>query len=194
MGFLGTVVVSLAVSVDALAVSVAGALVPSGRSRWFCAFNAAAFFGLFQFVMPLLGYFLAGAVSGWVEQIDHYVAFALLTLVGGRMILEALIPGRDKVSGGTEKTDFFAPRRLFIPAVATSIDALAVGCGMAFAGYAVWFPAVMMGIVTGAVSFAGVLYARMLTKLADAKILTVLGGAAIIAVGVNILLTHLEVY
>ena len=181
--------VAFSVSLDAFALSVAGALT-SRRKTLHNALLAAGFFGGFQFFMPLAGYAAAASLHRWVEACDHWIAFSLLAFVGGRMVYEG-IRGGNRDGGEKPVTEFFDWKLMFVPAVATSIDALAVGAGFAFSGDEILIPAAAMGIVTGAVSAVGVCFGRQLGKLAGARVLSVAGGAAIILIGADILRRHL---
>ena len=181
--------VAFSVSLDAFALSVAGAL--TSRQKTFRnALLAAGFFGGFQFFMPLLGYLAASLLHHWVEACDHWIAFALLAFVGGKMVCEGL-RGEAKDGEKPRVSEFFDWKYMFIPAVATSIDALAVGAGIAFSGDPILVPAAAMGVVTGLVSAAGVCFGRQLGKLAGVRVLSCLGGAAIIVIGADILRRHL---
>ena len=182
--------VAFSVSLDAFALSVAGALT-SRQKTFHNALLAAGFFGGFQFFMPLAGYLAAALLRHWVEVCDHWIAFALLAFVGGKMVYEG-IRGEGKEGEKTSATEFFDWKLMFIPAVATSIDALAVGAGIAFSGDPILLPAAAMGIVTGLVSAAGVCFGRQLGKLAGVRVLSCLGGAAIILIGADILRRHLS--
>ena len=182
--------IAFSVSLDAFALSVAGALT-SRRKTWRNALMAAGYFGGFQFFMPLAGFLAAASLHHWVELWDHWIAFALLAFVGGKMVYEGL-RGQGENGEKTAVTEFFDWKLMFFPAVATSIDALAVGAGLAFSGDGILIPAAAMGIVTGAVSAVGVCFGRRLGKLAGQRILSVLGGSAIILIGADILRRHLS--
>ena len=127
MSSAAVLILAVSVSIDAFAVSVGGALCDrTGRCRR-NAVNAAAFFGTFQIVMPLIGYFAATLLAGVVAAVDHWLAFLLLGVVGGKMIYEGIRPESEeerRKEGGecSCPPDFFAPKALFIPAVATSLD------------------------------------------------------------------------
>ena len=181
--------IAFSVSLDAFALSVAGALT-SRQKTLKNALLAAGFFGGFQFFMPLAGFLAASLLHHWVEVCDHWIAFALLAFVGGRMVWEG-IRGEREDGAKSSVTEFFDWKLMFVPAVATSIDALAVGAGIAFSGDPILVPAAAMGIVTGLVSAAGVCFGRQLGKLAGVRVLSCLGGTAIILIGVNILRNHL---
>ena len=175
------------VSLDACALSAAGALT-SRRKTLYSALMAAGFFGGFQFFMPLAGFGAAASLREIVAAFDHWIAFGLLALVGGRMILDGWRGGGGRGPGGGE---FFEFNRMWIPAVATSIDALAVGAGLKFSGAPILVPAAAMGVVTAAASAAGVCFGKSLGKLAGTRALSVAGGVAIILIGANILREHL---
>ena len=195
MSSAAVLILAVSVSIDAFAVSVGGALCDrTGRCRR-NAVNAAAFFGTFQIVMPLIGYFAATLLAGVVAAVDHWLAFLLLGVVGGKMIYEGIRPESEeerRKEGGecSCPPDFFATKALFIPAVATSLDALAVGASLAFAGTGIWLPAAAMGIVTALASASGVLLGRKLGTLAGERIMMAAGGTAIVLIGLKILLEH----
>ncbi len=141
--------------------------------------------------MPLAGYWSASFFTGpAVAVFDHWIAFGLLMLTGGKMIVEGVA---DDGCGTTPDKilppgDFFRPPRLLAPAVATSIDAFAVGASLAFTRTPVMFPALSMGIVTGAVSFAGVLLGHRISVISGRNgWMTAAGGAVIAGIGCRIL-------
>lgn len=181
--------IAFGVSLDAMAVSAAGSVCPGRFSRRHCALNAALFFGGFQFVMPVAGFFAAGLLTGVIAEIDHYVAFVLLVFVGGKMIRDALSAEKDpeKCPVG----EFFSAGNMILPAVATSLDAMAVGAGIAFAGNQIWLPAAAMGVNTGIISALSVYAGKKIEQKFGSGKIGVVGGAAIIAVGVKILTEHL---
>ena len=192
MNLLEILLISFGVSVDAFAVSVGGAMGCSKTSLR-NGFNAALFFGGFQFLMPVAGFFAAAALAGFVQKYDHWCAFGLLAVVGGKMICEGVCKGKEPEKESPEvcQLDFFSPVKLLLPAVATSLDALAVGGSIAFAGNSVWLPAAAMGVITGAVSFCGVELGYKLKSFGCEKIMTAVGGVVIVLIGVRILAEHL---
>ena len=185
MALIEILLISFGVSIDAFAVSTSGSLCKPFLPRRIQALNAALFFGIFQFIMPVIGFFLAGLAMDLVRSIDHYVAFALLGFVGGKMIYEAVAGDDEDVCCKTD-SDFFAVKNLFMPAVATSLDAMAVGAGFAFSDRPLWLPAISMGVITGVVSAFGVLLGSRLRSIVPQKPLTIAGGIAIIAIGIKI--------
>lgn len=190
MSVIEILLISFGVSIDAFAVSTGGSLCKPFLPRRIQALNAALFFGIFQFLMPVTGFFLANLAMDLVRCIDHYVAFALLAFVGGKMVYEGIAGDDDAVSCKTD-SDFFAVKNMFLPAIATSLDAMAVGAGFAFSARPLWLPAISMGVITGIVSAFGVMLGSKLRNLVPQKYLTIAGGIAIIAIGAKILITDL---
>ena len=178
--------IALALAMDAFAVSVsAAATLPSVTWRHY--FRLSFHFGLFQFLMPVIGWALGVSVRGYIEAWDHWIAFALLSLVGLSMLREAW-------SGEEEEEQSGDPSRglqLVMLAVATSIDAMAVGLSFAMIGVSVWGPAVIIGLVCAAVTAAGVKLGRILggSALLGNKV-SVLGALVLIGIGVKILHEH----
>ncbi|MDD3886231.1 MAG: manganese efflux pump MntP family protein [Victivallaceae bacterium] len=187
MSWLEILLISFGVSVDSFAVSVGGAL--SERDRlWRAAVIAALYFGGFQFLMPVAGYFLAGMLSGAFDAWDHWIAFVLLALVGGKMFVEALFCREEEKSCA----GIFTPLHMIVPALATSCDALAVGAGFSFAGYPLWLPAAAMGVVTALVSAVGVMLGGRLGRaMPGEKYVAAAGGVVIVCIGGKVLLAGL---
>ena len=175
---------ALALAMDAFAVALGTGTVLArltGRHIFRLGFH----FGLFQALMPVVGWLAGQTVVRFVSAWDHWIAFALLVLIGGRMIHEAL--------SGEEKADDRDPTRglsLVMLSVATSIDALAVGFSLSVIGVSIWFPAVIIGLVAGALTVVGLLVGRRLGDLWGPRV-EVLGGIVLIAIGVRILCEHL---
>lgn len=186
MNFWEILLIAFGVSVDAFAVSVGGAMGCRRRSRrnGCCA---AIFFGGFQFIMPLIGFFAAASMSVFVGEWDHWCAFILLVMVGGKMIYEGVKKDAVQDEPTVCQLDFFSPVKLLVPAVATSLDALAVGGSIAFSGISIWLPAAAMGIVTGIISYAGVELGYKLKSFGCEKLMTVIGGTVIVIIGIKIL-------
>ncbi len=189
MGLSEILLIAFGVSIDAAAVSASGSLCPGKYTKRHCAFNAALFFGGFQFFMPLIGFYAASFLTGIVDRFDNIVAFVLLTVVGGKMIWESC---HKEEENSCPLGEFFSPGNLIIPAVATSLDALAIGASLAFANKPIWIPAAAMGIITAIVSAVCVLLGKKLSER-KSKIgnkLAAAGGAAIILIGLKILLQY----
>lgn len=183
MGILEMIFLGFALAMDATAVSIGKGL-SLDRVRPTHAINAGVWFGGFQALMPIVGYFLGVSFSGIVASIDHWICFALLLLIGLNMIREALSDDDQDIDSS------FAPRTMFLLAVATSIDALVVGVTLAFAGANIWLAAAIIGIVTFALSFAGLYLGRVIGSKFGSKA-GILGGLVLIAIGIKTLIEHL---
>lgn len=184
MDLLEILMIAVGLSMDAFAVSLAVAA--AGRAAGGrAAFRLSFHFGLFQFLMPVVGWHAGVRVAPLVSWLDHWIALVLLLIVGGRMIragvrTEATRFPRDPTRGWT----------LVMLAVATSIDALAVGLSLAMLSGRIWYPALVIGVVTGSLVLVGVRVGnRFGARLG--KRMEVAGGVILIAVGLRILYTHL---
>ena len=176
--------VAVGLAMDAFAVSLGAGAGPHAREAR-PVFRLAFHFGLFQFLMPVAGWFAGSRVVSLVASVDHWVAFGLLAFVGGRMVLAGL---GSRAESGTED-----PSRgwtLLMLAIATSIDALAVGFSLAMLQVSIWLPAVVIGVVCAALSVAGVRLGRVLGS-AFGKRMEVVGGLVLVAIGVRILVQHM---
>lgn len=177
--------ISIALAVDAFAVALtAGAVLdPLAERRWF---RLGLHFGLFQALMPVLGWLAGLSVHQWISAYDHWIAFGLLGFVGGKMILEAL-------RGEEEKAFVRDPTRggtLVMLSVATSIDALAVGFSLAMLGVSIWIPALVIGVVAAVLTVAGMLLGRKIGALWGQRV-EVAGGIVLCVIGTKILFEHL---
>jgi putative Mn2+ efflux pump MntP len=185
MSFLEILLVSFGVAMDAFAVSVsAGVVVKKIKFRQ--ALLIGVFFGGFQVLMPLIGWSGGNACKQFIESFDHWAAFTLLVLVGGKMLYEAC----GKKEEDEEPADPFKLKILFIMALATSIDALAVGVTFSFVNVPLLLSVSMMGIVTFIFSIAGVYIGGLFGHLFERKF-EFAGGLVIILIGVKILIDHL---
>lgn len=178
--------ISLALAVDAFAVALAaGISLPWVGKRH--TFRLAWHFGLFQAGMNLIGWGAGLTVRSLIEDFDHWLAFALLAFVGGRMIVEALSL---KDEGAADK-DPTRGRTLVMLSVATSIDSLAVGLSFAVLKIAVWFPALIIGVVASVLTGIGLHLGRVVGSASrlGSKV-EIAGGLVLIAIGVRILYEH----
>ena len=184
MGLLSLLILAVGLSMDAFAVSVCKGLSIRGSSRK-ASVLCGAWFGGFQALMPLIGFFLGSLFAEAIEAFDHWIAFGLLALIGANMIREAL-------SQEEEETDAdLSVRTMFLMAVATSIDALAVGISLAIAGAVNIFAAVaLIGITTFVLSAIGVKVGNVFGSR-DEKKAEFAGGVILILLGVKILLEHM---
>lgn len=148
------------------------------------ALKAGLWFGGFQALMPLIGYTLGYSFADIVSSIDHWIAFGLLLLIGLNMIRESVC-GDDKAQDAD-----FGPRTMFVMAVATSIDALAVGVTMAFLNVNIVIAATAIGVVTFVLSALGVYLGSFVGDRLGSRV-GIFGGVILIALGIKILVEHL---
>lgn len=171
---------------DAFAVSIgAGLQLKEVTPRQ--TFRLAWHFGLFQALMPIVGWLAGLSVVKWIAPVDHWLAFALLAIIGGRMIYEAVREGADR---DDERADPTRGWTLVLLSVATSIDALAVGLSLALLDVSIWWPAVVIGIVAGAFTTVGLQLGKRFGALLGRR-MEIIGGIILIAIGVKILIEHL---
>ncbi|MFA5449269.1 MAG: manganese efflux pump MntP family protein [Clostridia bacterium] len=185
------VLVGLGVAADAFAVSVCKGLYIKQFS-WKKAVIVGCYFGLFQAAMPLIGYFIGAAFSKYIITFDHWVAFALLGLIGGRMIFDAVKKDRECAieSEEAEKRASLAFKSMVALAFATSIDALTVGITFSFLPVNIYAAIAIIGIITFAMCVAGVKLGSVFGKKLRFKA-EIVGGIILILVGVKILIEHL---
>lgn len=187
MGLVELLLLAVGLSMDAFAVSICKGLAMK-KATLRGTMTCGLWFGGFQAMMPLIGYYLGSIFAEAIEAIDHWVAFGLLALIGINMLREAF--GKD---GEDEITEDFSIKTMFVLAVATSIDALAVGISLAMAGQVNIFAAVgFIGATTFLLSAVGVkvgnVFGSRYEKKAEAA-----GGIILILLGLKILLEHLGV-
>jgi len=177
--------IAVGLAMDASAVAIA-ASIKLRRATWSQALRLAGAFGFFQFMMPVLGWFAGRTVERYIEAFDHWAAFGLLAVVGGHMIWEAFEVKEDDAAANDPTFGW----TLLALAVATSIDALAVGISFSLLNISVWFPSLIIGMVTAILT---VLAARLGYRLGlvFGKRMDIFGGLVLIAIGVKILLEHL---
>ena len=190
MVYVSIILIGLSLSMDALAVAITIGICRS-EIHLRHAFKVALFFGGFQALMPAIGYIAGRSVSGLIEPVDHWVAFILLGLIGGKMLYEAL--HEEPVENGEDacpREDPIATRPLLILAVATSIDALAAGISLAFGNIPIVESVIAIGLITAILSGAGVMLGRRLGALFQ-KYATIIGGSVLILIGFKILVEHL---
>jgi putative Mn2+ efflux pump MntP len=176
---------ALALAMDAFAVALGTGAVLSrltGRHLFRLGFH----FGLFQALMPVIGWLAGLTIMQWVEAWDHWIAFSLLAIIGGRMIYEAF--------SDEEKTDDRDPTKglsLVLLSIATSIDALAVGFSLSVIGVSIWMPALVIGLVAGVLTIAGMLLGGRIGNRWGSRV-EIFGGLVLISIGIKILIEHLS--
>ena len=176
---------------DAVAVSTTSGMA-RGRASWGDSLRMGAAFGLFQAAMPAIGYGLGASFKGAIEAYDHWVAFTLLALVGGHMIKESFEVDDQRRSGEPRvEGDPFAPRRLLVRGLATSIDALAVGLTLALIDVPFVLAVAVIGLTTFVLCVPAVhMGARLGSRFAHRAELA--GGIVLVAIGARILWEHLQ--
>jgi len=183
MVLITVILIALALSADAFAVSVtSGAILRDFKVRH--AFRLAGFFGGFQAIMPLLGYFAGTQLKDYISGFDHWIAFGLLVIIGGKMLVESFQLDGKKEGG-------FDPTRLavvFTLAVATSIDALAIGITLSLLAMPIMASASIIGVITFGLSLLGVYIGVKMGHFFENRIETV-AGVVLILIGIKILIS-----
>lgn len=176
--------IAIALAMDAFAVALsAGLVLPQLTGRHL--FRFGFHFGLFQALMPVLGWLAGISIREQIESFDHWLAFALLAAVGGKMLWDAW-------RGDAENPKEGDPTRglsLVMLSIATSIDALAVGLSLAILGVTIWTPALVIGLVAAILTICGMLLGRRIGRAWGSGV-EVLGGLVLIIIGVKILVEH----
>ena len=185
MGFIDIFLIAVALSMDAFAVAICkGLSVKKVQVKH--VLTVGVYFGGFQALMPLIGFLLGFKFESFITSIDHWIAFVLLAIIGGNMIKEAMSKEEDEVN------DSFSFRTMLPLAVATSIDALAVGISFAFLGVDIIEAAILIGITTFVLSGIGVFVGNIFGSKYKSKA-ELAGGVVLILIGLKILLEHLGI-
>jgi putative Mn2+ efflux pump MntP len=177
--------IAVALAMDAFAVAIAtGVALKQVSVRQ--TFRLSWHFGLFQALMPIIGWGLGSSIQGYVENYAHWVAFVLLGLVGGNMLKEAIVA--DEEENELAQKDSTKGMTLVILSVATSIDALAVGLSMSMVKVSIAYPAIIIGIVAGLFTIAGLQLGKRVARLTWLSTWAeILGGLVLWLIGLNIL-------
>lgn len=183
MAFLEIVLIAFGLAMDAFAVSIAAGTLEVARGAR-PTFRLAFHFGLFQFLMPVIGWFVGITVAVAVAALDHWIAFGLLAFVGVRMIRSALNPDPGPQADPSRGV------MLITLAVATSIDALAIGLTLAMLQVDIWYPSAVIGLITGLLCTLGVQLGGRLGARFGRR-MSVVGGVVLILIGLRILVSHL---
>ena len=192
MGFGELVLLAVGVSMDAFAVSICKGLAMKKATLGGMA-TVGGWFGGFQALMPLIGFFLGTLFAAAIEAVDHWVAFGLLGIIGFNMLKEAFEKQEECCCCADEHNADLCAKTMFVMAVATSIDALAVGISLAMAGGVnIWLSVLLIGLTTFSFSAAGVKIGSLFGAAFEKKA-QLAGGLILIALGVKILLEHLGV-
>jgi putative Mn2+ efflux pump MntP len=178
-----TMFIALGLAMDAFAISITCGLTIKNL-RIGHAVKIGGFFGFFQALMPVIGWLAGLSLKGFVADVAHWVAFAILCFIGGKMIYESLL-----IKKAEKDTTALSAVVLIGLSVATSIDALAVGITFAFLNITIVAPVIIIGLVTFFMSYSGVCIGRTFGAFAEKKI-EVLGGLVLIGIGFKILIQH----
>ena len=185
MNGLNVLGIAIGLAMDAFAVSIAVSLILK-RITPRHVFRIAFHFGLFQFMMPIIGYLAGTTLTGYVEAFDHWLAFGLLSAVGGKMLFDAWM----RAEGDDFKSDPTRGWTLVMLSLATSIDALAVGLSLAFVEVSILYPSIMIGIVASALSTFGITCgSRFFARWGRGA--EIFGGVVLIFIGFRVLVSHL---
>lgn len=182
---LTTAALAFGLAMDAFAVAV-GVAVSLGRPDPRQVFRLSFHFGLFQFLMPIVGWFSAGAASRYIEAYDHWVAFVLLAAIGGRMVAQAVRAERHEF-----RSDPTRGASLVVLSVATSIDALAVGLSMRILNIGLWVPCVAIGLSACAMTVLGMAIGARLPTFRTGAWAEAAGGIVLVLIGAKVLISHL---
>ncbi len=186
MHLLELCIVAVSLATDAFAVAVSQGL-KKNKSLKDC-FIVAIYFGFFQSLMPYLGYYLGIHINEKLNSIDNFIAFFLLTLIGGKMLYESFKNTDEDINLNEEKTSYKGyHKNLIMLSIATSIDALAVGVSFAFLNVNIYEAVLVIGIITFLLSFIGVMAGRALGDKFKNKA-ELLGGIILILIGIKILI------
>ena len=185
MSFVELLLIAIGLSMDAFSVSVCKGLTTK-RFSWRMALVCGLWFGGFQALMPIIGYYLGAQFQEMIEAYDHWIAFGLLFLIGANMIREA-IWGKEEEQDGT-----LGFKTMLLLAIATSIDALAVGVSFACIQVKLWSSVIIIGITTFLFSILGVKIGNVFGSKYE-KSASIIGGIILILIGLKILLEHLGV-
>ena len=205
MSFVEILLIGIGLSMDAFSVSISKGLTTK-KFSWKVALTCGLWFGFFQALMPVIGYFLGAQFEQFITSVDHWIAFGLLFLIGANMIREALSKKTengernpegltDRKGGKTENlplSTFRSQLQMFPLAIATSIDALAVGISFACIQVRIWSAILIIGVTTFLFSILGVKIGNVFGSRFE-KGAGILGGIILILIGLKILLEHLGV-
>lgn len=192
MGIIELLLLAVGLSMDAFAVSIGNGLTMK-KSSIKAALAIAFSFGLFQALMPTVGYFLGSAFENVIKEFDHYIALLFLGFIGGKMIFDGIKEIREKRSGkGEEEKPFkLSFGTLLIQAVATSIDALIVGVSFAaLPDVNIWAAVSLIGVTTFTISIFGVFFGKKFGQLLGSKA-EIFGGLILVGIGIKVFVEHM---
>jgi manganese efflux pump family protein len=183
MHILMTILLGVSLSIDTFAVSVSCGLIDE-RIKFFQAVRIAVFFTLFQALMPILGWLIGSSIKSYIIEIDHWVAFSLLSIIGVKMIYESL-----KNDSGV-KINPHSLKIILSLSLATTIDAFVVGISFAFIHINLVMICIIIGIVTFMASMSGMLFGKKIGRRFGKRI-EIVGGIVLILLGLKIVIEHM---
>jgi len=178
-----TILIAIGVAMDSFSVSITRGFTTNKNRILKEALKTGFFFGLFQGIMPIIGWLAGQSIIDLISGFDHWIAFGLLTFIGIRMIYESKTKETKQI---VSSTSF---KVLIMLSIATSIDALAVGLSLSFLGTSITTPALIIGIITFSLSFSGIYLGKKFGNYFEK--IGVLGGIILIAIGLRIVIEHL---
>ena len=184
MDMLSIVIIAVGLAMDAFAVSVTSGITIK-RLHINHALRIALFFGLFQAIMPIIGWLAGLSLRDYISAVDHWIAFGLLSFIGCKMIYESVT-----VQSSEKEIDPLNVYVLLVLSVATSIDALAVGVSFAFLKVSIVTPVIIIGTITFMLSYLGVYIGDRIGHFFESKI-EIAGGLLLIGIGIKIVIEHL---
>ena len=184
MSLITVLIIAIGLGVDAFSVAI-GIGAANNKKLWAPAMRLGLAFGLFQFAMPIAGWLAGLTVVNIIASFDHWIAFGLLALVGGKMIHEGF-----ENEGGEERGDQTCGWPLLLLSIATSIDALAVGFSFSLLKVKIFIPAVIIGLVCFLMTVTGMIFGKVLAGIFGKKV-EVFGGLVLLVIGIKILIDHL---
>ena len=187
MSFVEILLIGVGLSMDAFSVSICKGLTTKQFS-WRMALICGLWFGFFQALMPVIGFFLGAQFEQYITAVDHWIAFGLLFLIGANMIREALSKKEDEPADSS-----LGFKTMLLLAIATSIDALAVGISFACIQVKIWSSVLIIGVTTFLFSIMGVKIGNVFGSKFE-KSAGIIGGIILILIGLKILLEHLGIF
>jgi len=185
MSLVAVIGIAVGLAMDATAVAIATSIM-LGHVNGRQVFRFAFHFGLFQAAMPVVGWLAGRGLQAYIESWDHWLAFVLLALIGGKAIVDVFRRDQD----GAKVPDPTRGLSLIVLSVATSIDALAVGLSLALLQVTIWYPAAVIGVVTAGLTVCGMLLGSRVGQRFGLRV-RVIGGVILIGIGLKILLGHM---
>jgi len=176
---------AVGLAMDAFAVAV-GSTIAYRRISYRYIFRLGFHFGLFQAIMPIIGWYVGSSFHRYIHRWDHWIAFGLLTLIGLKAIREALSSGRNEIA----RSDPSRGLSLIFLSLATSMDALAVGISLAILNIEIWYPSIVIGVITAGLTVLGILLAERIGAVFSKKF-EIAGGVVLLAIGIKILFDHM---